>query len=134
MSKDNVKIPSLINPLFFVPEPAFVMLYDDIVDEKNFKSTKQLIKDMTAHELNSSPTAGLYDYPKGSKGHEPTDVELLLRSGKLDKADVQKLKELEKSSLVAESEEQALQAELKASKSRTARIDKILEQQSAGLA
>ena len=134
MDKKEKDTEKVINPLFFVPESKFVMTYDDIVDESNFKSTKQLIKDMTAHELNTTPTAGIYDYPKGSKGHKPTDVELLLRSGKLDKADVQKLKDLEQESLIQESEKQAVQAELKASKSRTAKMDKILEKQSAGLA
>lgn len=108
--------------------------YDDIVDRSNFRTTAETKRDAIAVGKIGAGEKGIYDYEAGQeipKGKERiTEIELLLRNNKLDKADVQKLKELfdqkANKDITTESEKQALEAENQAAKNRTAALDKML--------
>ena len=71
-------------------EPMPEQEYDDIVDDSDFKPSAERIRDNDFRGTASGADSGLYDYEAGKPIKEKvSDVELLLRNGKLDKADVQ---------------------------------------------
>lgn len=68
--------------------------YDDIVQKDDFKkgNEEERISRLTA--LSNGSYNGVYDFPDGNKidkTKSPSDIELALRSGTLDKADVDEL-------------------------------------------
>lgn len=104
-----------------------------LVDDSNFKTTSERKRDMILSGNIGAGERGVYDYEADSKITKEnlvSDIEIALRDGKLDKADVQKLLEIYKDKAVddikTEQEKSALEAEEKASKNRTAAIDKQL--------
>lgn len=108
--------------------------WDKIVDDSNFRTTSEIKRDMIASGNVGVGEKGLYDYDseqKITKENVVSDIELALRNGKLDKADVQKLRELSDKSAQEEinqtKESKLLSDAEKASKNRTAAIDKMLE-------
>lgn len=107
--------------------------YDDIVDTSNFRLSSEIIRDKVASGNVGAGEQGIFDFQadeKVTKENMPTDVELALRSGKLDKADVQKLQKLyddkAQSDVETERTKSALEAERKASKKRSDKVDEML--------
>lgn len=107
--------------------------YDDIVDTSNFKLSSEKIRDKIATGNVGAGEQGLYDFKVDEKvtpENCPTDVEIALRNGKLDKADIQKLQEVysdkAKDDVETERTKSALEAERKASKNRDKAVDDIL--------
>lgn len=115
------------------PMPIPEIHYDDIVDDSDFKPTAEQIRDNEFRSNGSAldPDSLQYDYEAGKVIKEKvSDVVLALRNGKLDKADVQVLNEvltnkLDKSS-ESKKEADILASEERASKNRTAALDKVL--------
>lgn len=111
-----------------------IVQYDDIVDTSHFKLSREIKRDMVASGNLGAGEQGVFDYKDGekiTKENAVTDTELLLRAGKLDKADVQKLRDLADKASVSDiqnqSEKQALAQAEKASKNRLAKMDEILD-------
>ena len=78
------KMSDLVNPR-----------YDSVVDRTDFKKGQDKERAMRlTGDTGGSTTNGVYDFPDGKfdASKEPTPVMLALRSGKLDKADVDTLK------------------------------------------
>lgn len=113
-------------------EPMPVQTYDDIVDDSDYKPTAERIRDNDFRGGAGAATdTGLYDYDADKPIKEKvSDVELLLRNGKLDKADVQKLNESLDEMLSSQAEKsrekKILEASEKASKNRNAALDEML--------
>lgn len=113
-------------------EPMHHLEYDDIVDDSDFKPTAERIRDNDFRGGASGATdEGLYDYDANKSITEKvSDVELLLRNGKLDKADVQKISESLDEVLGEQAkktrEKQIIDAEMKAQKNRTKALDEAL--------
>lgn len=59
--------------------------YDDIVDRSHYITNKETIRQTRITSDTSGGQTPVYD------DHEPTQIEIALRSGKLDKADVHQL-------------------------------------------
>lgn len=106
--------------------------YDDIVDDSDYKPTAERIRDNDFRGGAGGATdEGLYDYDANKPINEKvSDVELLLRNGKLDKADVQKLNENLDEMLTSQAEKardkKLLEASEQASKNRTKALDEAL--------
>ncbi len=108
--------------------------YEDIVDRTNFRTTAETKRSMQIAEGKiGAGDKGLYDYEIGQevpKEGRITDVELLIRNNKLDKADIQTLKKIyeEKANKTINEQQtqKKLEAEEKANKNRTEALDKIL--------
>lgn len=105
-----------------------------IVDDSHFRTTSEIKRDMIASGNIGSGEKCLFDYESESRitpDNIISDVELALRNGRLDKADVQVLREhfdnLSLESQKESSEKVALDKAEKASKNRTAKIDEILD-------
>lgn len=115
------------------PSPIPEIVYDDIVDDSDFKPTAEQIRDNEFRSNGSAldPDSLQYDYEAGKVIKEKvSDVVLALRNGKLDKADIQVLdnalsNKLEKSASDKRDSDVLKQEEL-ASKNRTAALDKAL--------
>lgn len=115
------------------PSPIPEIEYDDIVDDSDFKPTAEKIRDNEFRSNGSAldPDSLQYDYEAGKVIKEKvSDVVLALRNGKLDKADIQVLdnalsNKLEKS-VADKKDEDILASEERASKNRTAALDKVL--------
>lgn len=119
--------------VFFRPVSKFTFVYDDILDDSHFKPTSETKRDRQATGKIGAGDKGLYDFDVGDDVNDktmPSNVELALRSGKLDKADVQVLTDFyekkAKSDVMAAEDKALLEAENKAAKNRTAAIDKKL--------
>lgn len=105
--------------------------YDDIVDDSDFIPTAERIRNGEFSSLGSTGDVGQYDYPAGEKILEKvSDIVLLLRNGKLDKADVQLLNRVLDEKMKKDHEDKVASDELskaeKASKNRTAALDAAL--------
>lgn len=107
--------------------------YDDIVDTSHFRLSRDMKRDLVVSGNVGSGEQGLYDYQgddKITKDNLVTDTELLLRSGKLDKADVQKLRDLADKSVSSDLEVKNAKAALdkaeQASHNRLAKVDEML--------
>lgn len=107
--------------------------YDDIVDDTNFRRSSERIRDKILTGNVGAGERGLYDFQeneKVTKENSPTDIEIDLRSGKLDKADIQKLEKVFNDKAVQDVEtertKKALEAERKASKDRQDKLDERL--------
>lgn len=89
----NILYPLRYHTMESLPD----IVYDKIVDRSDFKrgQDKERAARLTADT--GSTTNGVYDFPDGKYDEKkaPTDVELALRNGKLDKADVDTLKRLQ---------------------------------------
>lgn len=98
---------------FYYPksEPSLVrskIKYDDVVDRSTFKpdSEQTRIKSLTGA---GSTVQGIYD----DKENRPTNLEIAIRSGKLDKAEISQIK-LKKTDEFKESVEQDKKDKIKA--------------------
>lgn len=113
--------------------PIPIVVYDDIVDDSDFKPTAEQIRDNEFRSNGSAldPDSLQYDYEAGKVIKEKvSDVVLALRTGKLDKADVQVLSEFLSNKLDKSVEEKKeadiLASEERATKNRTLALDKVL--------
>lgn len=80
-------------------EPFVNPSYDKVVDRSDFKRGQDKERaTRLSGDTGGSLTQGVYDFPDGviDDKKSPTTVELALRKGKLDKADVDTLQRLEK--------------------------------------
>ena len=71
--------------------------YDKIVDRSNFRPDADDVRTKSLRAGSSSPgDIGLYDYKDGkvNKHFTPSAIQIALRQGQLDKADIQKLREV----------------------------------------
>lgn len=107
--------------------------YDDILDSSDFKPSRELIRDRSGSN-SGEIEQGVYDYKKGTKITKEnivTDVELALRNGKLDKADIQKMNEMLDQELSKQAEtakeKQELEKAEKATKNRQKKLDEMLD-------
>lgn len=139
MVKDNsLQDKKLYSSVFdnwsqFMCMPIPKVVYDDIVDDSDFRPTAERIRDNTFRSNGSAidPDSLQYDYEAGKVIKEKvSDVVLALRNGKLDKADVQVLNELLTNKLEKSFEDKknvdVLASEERAAKNRTAALDKAL--------
>lgn len=117
----------LVEQTFVFKSPHF----EQITDISNWKPTAEVKRDRIATN-NAGNEIGLYDSDKfsGTEDDRPTDIELALRSGALDKADIQSLQEKVKAdadkTVQAKREKDALDAEAQKAKSRQAKLDEVL--------
>lgn len=114
---------------WYRPTRCMTIKYDDIVDRSNFVTTAETKRGKVAGKVGAGDR-GLYDYEDGKIPDEKerlTEVELLLRSGKLDKADIQRLREVADQKLTDDRDKQLLEQEDKAAKNRKAALDKLLD-------
>lgn len=103
--------------------------YDDIVDRSNFQPSSEMKRNMRISGTSPGGTnRPLYDF--GDKSTNRTDflsdVEIALRDGKLDKADVQKLKALAEEYGAAKVDEAISESESEKEKARSSRMDELL--------
>lgn len=109
------------------------IIYDDIVDDSDFKPTAEQIRDndFRSNGSSSDPDSLQYDYEAGKVIKEKvSDVVLALRNGRLDKADIQVLNESISNKLEQSVEDKKnadiLASEERAAKNRSAALDKAL--------
>lgn len=117
----------LVEQTFVFKSPHF----EQVTDTSDWKPTAEVKRDRIATN-HAGNDIGLYDSDKfsGTEDDRPSDIELALRSGALDKADVQSLQEKVKANadktVQAKREKDALDAEAAKSKSRQAKLDEVL--------
>lgn len=105
--------------------------FEQVTDTSHWRPSAEVKRDRIATNT-SGNDIGLYDSDKfsGTEDDRPSDIELALRSGALDKADVQALQEKAKSeadkALYSKREKDALDAEAAKAKSRQAKLDEVL--------
>ena len=135
MKQENIKQHSAFNDWqneeLWNPGPQ---VYDDIVDDSDFKPSAEKIRDNNFSSVGSAtdPASLPYDYKAGQDINELVDdVTLALRNGKLDKADVQKLNELVTDKLTGDNKEHSVKVALeeaeKATKNREKALDNLLD-------
>lgn len=84
---DNSFVPCRYHKMASVVNPS----YDAIVDRSDFKKGQDKERAMRLlGDTGGTPTNGVYDFPDGkiSKENTPTPLQLSLRTGRLDKADI----------------------------------------------
>lgn len=127
MAEKNTKGKAF--PKTFRPTEKMQTIYDDIVDRSQFKSTAEQKRAMQASNQGAGDK-GLYDYEAGEEiptgKNRITDTELMLRTGKLDKADVQKLKTIAEAEASDTIEKAKLEKADRENKNRTEALDKLI--------
>lgn len=78
--------------------------YDDIVDRSNFVQDKETVRNRRLNAGTSNTGIGIYD------DHEPSDIEIALRNGKLDKAEVTQLQLKKQAEVLEEDRKRKQQA------------------------
>lgn len=117
----------LVEQTFVFKSPHF----EQITDTSNWKPTAEVKRDRIATN-SAGNELGLYDSDRfsGTEDDRPSDIELALRSGVLDKADVQSLQEKVKAdadkTVQAKRDKDALDVEAAKAKSRQAKLDEVL--------
>ena len=102
---------------------------DDIVDDTDFKKTLQEERDFSLTTKNTIVT-GQFDYPDGvvTEKNRPTDYEMAIRSGTLDKADISTAERILKAEAEAEGkqnqEKSKREKQEKLREARQAHLDK----------
>lgn len=66
-------------------DPKVEIEYDDIVDDSNYVQDKETVRNRRINAGDAGGAVGIYDTKM------PTDTEIALRSGKLDKAEVSQM-------------------------------------------
>lgn len=105
--------------------------FEQVTDVSHWKPSAEVKRDRIATNT-SGNDIGLYDSDRfsGTEDDRPSDIELALRSGTLDKADIQSLQEKVKAeadkTVQAKREKDALDAEAAKAKSRQAKLDEVL--------
>lgn len=109
--------------------PLFSGKFEKVVDDSDFVPTAKMKRDKIATGRIGGDR-GLYDSDELKDGERRTDIELALRSGVMDKADVQKLSSSEtfkaERSAAKKREADALEQEKKRAESRQNKLDELL--------
>lgn len=108
--------------------PDMKIEYDDIVDRSHFVTTAEQKRGANVGKVGAGEV-GQYDYEAGEQINDSdriSDLELLARSGKLDKADVQTLKDIRQEEFESERDKRLLEEQDKANRTRQGKLDKIL--------
>ncbi len=109
--------------------PLSAPVYDDVVDKSEFRPDADVVR--SALSSGSVSTVGEYDFADGKipDGYEPSQVILDLRNGRLDKADVQKIKQSLDKDFAVETAKNAERKEIekadKILKARQTHLDEI---------
>lgn len=113
----NQLYPSRYHKMADLPEVD----YDTIVDRSDFKRGQEKERAARLTADTGSTVNGVYDFPDGQFDEKkaPTDIELAVRNGKLDKADVDTLKRLQ----VDQAEKESAQAAKDSEDAQKAKID-----------
>ena len=110
--------------------PAFSGDFERVVDDSDFVPTAKVKRDKIATG-HVGGDRGLYDSDELKDGERRTDIELALRSGVMDKADVQKIASQAASdaerSAAKQREKNALELEQKRIESRQNKLDELLD-------
>lgn len=117
--------------IYFRPTSSFKLYYDDIVDRSNFRSTAEIKRDMRASGKIGAGEKPIYDYQAGEtiKASDViSELELLLRAGKLDKADIQKLREVFEADAKESAESADTAAKLKAQEEAQTNREKAIDE------
>lgn len=97
-----------------------VPYYDAIVDRSEFKIGIDKERDTLLAQIGAtnSSSGGVYDFPDGqvTDDKSPTDIQLALRSGQLDKADVDTLQRSEQAKAEQQGKENLSKQEKKRAK------------------
>lgn len=80
------------------------IVYDDIVDRSHYITNKETIRQTRITSDTSGGQTPVYD------DHEPTELEIKIRSGKLDKADIHQIQLKMQEEIKTESEKQKTEA------------------------
>lgn len=103
--------------------------YDDIVDRSSFQPSAELKR---TNRITSATPGGaqrpLYDFVDNSRSRTEflSDIEIALRDGKLDRADVQKLKELAQEQGATDIDRKIEESEQEQVRKRSDKVDEIL--------
>lgn len=109
--------------------PLSAPVYDDVVDKSEFRPDSDVVR--SALSSGSVSTTGEYDFKDGKipEDYEPSQVILDLRNGRLDKADVQKIKQSLDKDIAVEAAKDAERKELdkadKILKARQSHLDEL---------
>lgn len=109
-------------PLIKIVSPV----YDDIVDKSDYKPDSE--NKRAARSVGTAGEKGLYDFEpdENSDFKKVSSSELLLRTGKVDKADVQKLKEEALESAASDVDKKKDLQKLEEAEQRSRKVDEIL--------
>lgn len=93
----------------YTGEPVAPIVYDNIVRREDFKKGNDAERNRRLGEGSVGSGQGLYDYPDGKipEDDPATPVIVALRSGQLDKADVDELKKAADESAASEAKSKA---------------------------
>lgn len=80
------------------------IVYDDIVDRSHYVTNKETIRQTRITSDTSGGQTPVYD------NHEPTQLEIAIRSGKLDKADVHQIQLKMQEEIKTENQKQKTEA------------------------
>ena len=100
----NICVPVRYHKITDFSQPV----YDKIVDRTDFKRGQDRERAMRlTGDTGGSSTQGVYDFPDGKESSDsaPTKVEMALRGGRLDKADIDTLARVQKEASKSERQE-----------------------------
>lgn len=133
--KPIIKVPSYWNHssalvgLFDIPKQ------DDIVDKSNYRPSSETKRDMQATGKVGAGDKGVYDFASGvmvTDDNKFTTVELLLRQGRLQRADVEDLKRKFQAKADSDARDAKARAAVeeaqKANVDRQAKMDAMIEE------
>lgn len=132
MPKGSSKLRRWSNDHFSVVLPF--LSYDKVVDRSQYRPDYEGVRDFmkSAISKGGSGSSGVYDYKDGKVNSEnsPTDIEIALRTGNLDKAEVDTLirheEEVVKGKVEKAREAADVDAQNELNKKRQAAVDKAL--------
>lgn len=123
------EVPMLFNTDWVNPCST---VYDEVVRKDNFRPDSETIKDFNASGMSSGSGKGVFDFDDG-KNHSFDEVSselIALRENKLDKAEIeivkQSLKNKANSEVKSNSDKEAFDKAEKVAKARNEAIDSIL--------
>lgn len=132
MPKGSVKLHRWSNDYFSVVLPS--LSYDKVVDRSQYRPDYEGVRDFMKSSISQggSGSSGVYDYQDGKVDPEktPTDIEMALRTGHLDKAEVDTLirqeEEVVKGKMKQAKDAADVDAQNALNKKRQAAVDKAL--------
>lgn len=114
--------------IYYRPVRAMQFVYDDIVDSSHYIPTAE-VKRGHVSDSSGAGDIGLYDYQANQEVNPKTrisETELFLRSGKLDKADVQTLRNIRVNQMLDEKSREALEEADRSERTRQGKLDALL--------
>lgn len=138
--KEVTAKPSINIPSYWNHKPSLVGLFDsskqdDIVDKSNYRPSSETKRDMQATGKIGAGDKGVYDFASGvmvTDNNKLTTVELLLRQGRLQRADIEDLKRKFQAKADSDARDAKAQAAIaeaqKANVDRQAKMDAMIEE------